>query len=74
MRKERTLLFLGIWVALLPLLGFPNSWRTFFFLITGCALIFLSYLFYKQVRARKPEAENRMQPFVDSVIRDEQTL
>lgn len=69
MRKERTLLFLGIWVAILPFLGFPNSWRTFLFFITGCALVFLAYLFYKANRARRsPHDESLAHPFVDSVV------
>ncbi|MFA7315341.1 MAG: hypothetical protein WC059_00870 [Candidatus Paceibacterota bacterium] len=67
MRKERTLLFLGIWVTILPFLGFPNMWRSIFFVITGFSLIYLSYLFYKQTRAREPKDDNKMQSFVDSM-------
>ena len=67
MRKERTLLILGIWVAALPFLGFPDSWRQIFFLITGVALVYLSYLFYKQAKYRQPQNDNRSKTFVDNI-------
>lgn len=67
MRKERTLLFIGIWVAVLPYLGFPNSWRTVFFTITGLALVYLAYLFYHQAKARVPKDESLSKTFVDNV-------
>ncbi len=67
MRKERTLLTLGIWVAMLPFLGFPDSWRQTFFLITGIALVYLAYLFYKQAKSRNPQNDNRSKTFVDNI-------
>ncbi len=70
MRKERTLLFLGIWVAILPFLGFPNTWRSVLFVITGLSLTYLAYLFYKQARARAPRDDSRMQSFVDNMHTD----
>lgn len=67
MRKERTLLIIGVWVAMLSFLGFPNSWRRVFFVITGAALVYLSYLFYKQAKARLPKDDNRSKTFVDNI-------
>lgn len=66
MRKERTLLIIGLWVATLPFLGFPDSWRQTFFLITGIALVYLAYLFYKQAKERQPK-ENNSKTFVDNI-------
>ena len=46
MRKARILLFLGIWVAVLPHLGFPSLWKDILFLLSGIALVYLSYILY----------------------------
>jgi hypothetical protein len=67
MRKERTLLLIGLWVVILPFLGFPNSWREVFFVITGLAVIYLAYLFNLEAKARLPKSDNNSQTFVDNV-------
>jgi FtsH-binding integral membrane protein len=53
MTKQRLLFFIGIWVAVLPFLGFPSSIRKVFFLMTGLGIILLSYFMYIQVKAIK---------------------
>ena len=61
MRKARTLLFLGIWVAILPYLGFPYEWKTILFVITGLMLMYLGYEIYKKhkiVESRNQKFEN----------------
>ena len=50
MRKARIFLFLGIWVAILPYLGFPYSWKDFLFTLTGLGLICFSYVLYKDYK------------------------
>ncbi len=70
MRKERTLFFMGIWVAVLPFLGFPNSLRKVLFAISGIALVYLAYLFREENKARLAllNKENQtMDPFVDNI-------
>lgn len=67
MRKERTLLFIGVWVAILPELGFFDSWRKVLFILTGCVIIYLAYLFYKEAKARISKDENRIKSFVDNI-------
>jgi heme O synthase-like polyprenyltransferase len=66
MRKERTLLILGIWVMILPFLGFPNTWKQIMSTITGIALIYLAYLYYHQAKSRTKK-QNTMKSFVDNV-------
>lgn len=66
MRKERTLFVIGVWVAVLPFLGFPNSWREVFFVITGLALVCLAYLFYNQAKTRILKTTTESKTFVDS--------
>ncbi|MDQ5971433.1 MAG: hypothetical protein QG566_379 [Patescibacteria group bacterium] len=72
MRKERTLFFIGIWVGLLPFLGFPNSWRKILFIITGLAIVYLAYLFRQENKARlailmSATEEQNMDSFVDNI-------
>lgn len=67
MRKERTLLGLGIWVAVLPFLGFPNIWREVLFVCTGGALIALAILFYNQAKSRLSKNDTRSKTFVDNI-------
>lgn len=60
MRKIRMLLFLGIWVAILPYLGFPYTWKDFLGALTGLVLIGFSYMLYKetQTKGRAESYEN----------------
>lgn len=67
MRKERTLFIIGIWVAVLPFLGFPNSWRKTLFVLTGLAILYLAYLFYLEVKARRSKDSNHSKTFVDNI-------
>ncbi len=67
MRKERTLFIVGIWVAILPYLGFYESWRKTLFMITGVAIIYLAYLFYMEAKNRINKNENRIKSFVDNI-------
>lgn len=50
MRKERVLLTLGVWVAILPYLGFPGSWKDILSSLTGLGMIYLAYMFYSQFK------------------------
>ena len=67
MRKERMLFIVGIWVAVLPFLGFPLSWKKIFFLITGCLIVLVASLFYNQAKARLSKNDNRSKVFVDNI-------
>jgi len=67
MRKEKTLLIIGLWVALLSFLGFPSNWRKILFLITGLAIMYLAYLFYLEVKARLSKDINHSKTFVDNI-------
>lgn len=50
MSKARILLILGIWVAILPYLGFPNLFKKLLFTLTGLALVYFSFLLYKMYK------------------------
>ena len=66
MRKEKTLLILGVWVTILPFLGFPSDWKSTFFVLTGLSLIYLSYIFYQEFRSRIPK-DKEMKTFTDNI-------
>lgn len=67
MRKEKTLFIIGLWVIILPFLGFPGSWKKVLSVLTGLALIYLGYLFYMEVKARLARNENQTKSFVDNI-------
>lgn len=71
MRKERTLFIVGIWIAILPFLGFFESWRKILFIITGLSLIYLAYLFYIEAKARLEKNGNRIKSFIDNISNGE---
>jgi len=71
MRKEKTLFIIGIWIIILPFLGFPDTWRKIFFIITGFMLVYLSYIYYQQAKSRISKNENRSKTFIDNIDRVE---
>ena len=67
MRKERTLLILGIFVAILPYMGFYESWRKVLFIISGLSIVYLAYLFYTEAKARLDKDDNKIKSFIDNI-------
>ncbi|MCX6752184.1 MAG: hypothetical protein NTZ87_01645 [Candidatus Nomurabacteria bacterium] len=57
MRKIYLLLILGIWIAILPYLGFPDSWKNVLATLSGLGLMIISYIFYKENKARETKKE-----------------
>lgn len=53
MRKARILLVLGTWVAILPYLGIPYSWKNILSTITGIGLMYFSYVLYKNHKIKE---------------------
>jgi hypothetical protein len=51
MKRARTLLLLGLWVAVLPYLGFPYFWKNLIFTISGLGLVYISFVIYKEQKA-----------------------
>ena len=67
MRKERTVLIFGIFVALLPYMGFYESWRKILFMISGLSIVYLAYLFYVEAKARLDKDDNKIKSFIDNI-------
>lgn len=43
MSKRQILGAIGIWVIILPFLGFPSSWKTVLLVLTGMGICALAY-------------------------------
>jgi hypothetical protein len=53
MQRARILLFLGIWIVVLPYLGFPYSWKDVFTILSGLGVIYVSYRLYKESKVKE---------------------
>lgn len=75
MSKESILIFLGIFVAIMPFLGFPEGLRTAFFVTSGLVMSFLALLIYarerllgeKKTRRRAPAARTAKKSSANAV-------
>ncbi|MCX6755142.1 MAG: hypothetical protein NT068_01185 [Candidatus Nomurabacteria bacterium] len=68
MKKARIFLIIGIWVAILPYLGFPYSWKQTLFTLTGLGIMYFAYLIYKK---EKIDVENVKSANFDTSSEDE---
>lgn len=59
MSKDTILFLAGLGVAVLPFLGFPNSWRTPLFVALGVLIIGVAVSLRREFMARDREAQAR---------------
>lgn len=60
MPKNRIILVIGFLIALLPSLGFPHAWESFFEVVGGLGIVLLSVLISIDKRlSMKAKAEKR---------------
>ena len=71
MRKVYLLLILGNWLVILPYLGFPYSWKSALTIITGFGLIYISYIFYKEYKAKEIKKEKTFDNFSENKFNNE---
>ncbi|MEA3399275.1 MAG: hypothetical protein U9R00_02040 [Patescibacteria group bacterium] len=64
MKKGKILFFLGLWVAILPFLGFPKNFKNILFIATGLGIMYIGYILYHKNKKINP---NEMRPFVDNI-------
>lgn len=55
MHKTRTLFIFGIWIAILPYLGFPSYWKNVFFTLSGLGLALFSYMIRRDFKINRKE-------------------
>jgi len=53
--KIKFVLGLGIWLAILPYLGFPSSLKNLLITLSALSIVYISYLAYKNLKAETKE-------------------
>lgn len=71
MRKAYMLLVLGIWMAVLPYLGFPYSWKNILTTLSGFGLIYVSYMLYRELKIRETKEEKTFDNFSENEFKEE---
>ena len=66
MKKARIFLILGIWVAILPYLGFPASWKNMLFFATGLGLAYFGYVLYKEYKISDESNKKNVDTFSEN--------
>ena len=67
MPKSRIIVTLGVLIALMPLLGFPRAWESFFQVLAGLSIALLSVWanidkrLMLKAKAQKRQAHKRLQ-------------
>lgn len=77
MTKDLVIIVLGIFVAVLPFLGFPNAWDRIILIITGFSISVLMYLLrrdfftYVERLHRRRDAKHHTDSYVESEVGQE---
>jgi hypothetical protein len=66
MRKARIFLILGIWITILPYLGFPYSWKDILITLSGLGLVYVSYLLYRESKIKEDQKEKTFDNFSEN--------
>ena len=67
MRKARIFLILGIWIVVLPYLGFPYSWKDILTTLSGFGLIYVSFMLYKESKIMEIKKEKTFDNFSENL-------
>ncbi|MEK7569726.1 MAG: hypothetical protein AAB500_02465 [Patescibacteria group bacterium] len=54
MHRGRIWFISGIWIALLPFLGFPLAVKNFLIALSGLAIAYVGYLIYRKEKSPEP--------------------
>ncbi len=71
MKKARILLILGLWVAVLPYLGLPYSWKDILMTLSGLGLIYFSYVLYQEAKTKEVKEEKIFDNFSENKFLNE---
>ena len=70
MKEVKTIISLGIVVALVPFLGFPSSWKNIVFLLLGLGIALTAFRLYLVARSVEELEESEHASFQQSAIPD----
>lgn len=59
MSKEMTVIVLGLWVAIVPYLGVPGTWRTAILLLSGLGIAIVGFLLRGEAIGRAQHRASR---------------
>lgn len=71
MQRSYILLTLGIWIAVLPYLGFPYFWKNILFSVSGLGLMYVSFLMYKELKHQKKNKKEIFDNFSENGFSEE---
>ena len=71
MQKARIFLFLGIWMTILPYLGFPYFWKDILTTLSGLGLICVSFILYKESKKEERKEEKTFDNFRENNFTEE---
>ena len=72
MRRARIFLILGIWITILPYLGFPYSWKDVLTTLSGLGLIGMSYMLYRELKTKEVKKEKTFDNFSENEFKEEE--
>lgn len=67
MLQARILFTIGLWVAILPFLGFPKNIKNILFILTGLFVIYIGLVVYKKIKLSKESTKkNSSETFMEN--------
>ena len=66
MSKVKIIFGLGVWVAILPYLGFPYSLKNILFSVSGLVIIYLCYILYRDLKRGETKEEETFDNFSEN--------
>lgn len=58
MKKRNLISILGIWVALVPLLGLPGTWKKYILIVSGLTIVVIALMRKRKVSNESFPSEN----------------
>jgi hypothetical protein len=74
MQKMRIFLFLGIWITILPYLGFPYSWKDALTTLSGLGLVYLSFVLYREPKTKGLKIEKTFDNFKENEFKSDEEI
>ena len=74
MIKAYVFLVLGVWVAILPHLGFPYFWKDVLTTISGIGLIYISFVLYKEYKTKETKKGETFDNFSENKFEAEEKM
>lgn len=68
MSKHFTVFLLGIFVAILSMTGFPEGWKTLFYIIAGVSVSIISLLIRKEINSLNAILKGKGHTITDSFV------